>query len=98
MKKEKPKVGDECWFVEWPYELTYDSNGELDPCETKTKQKRVSTKEEAEKLAREMYPETLACGGWVEYWPARYEHYDDGDDPYPPHWEPCGKIEYYEAE
>ena len=41
--------------------------------------RQVATKEEAAKLAREVYPQTTNIFGVVEYWPATFVAYDEED-------------------
>lgn len=105
--KSQPRIGDEYWFVQWVYELAWvdgDSTSEYrevdrDNCKTRTR--RVASKEEAERLAKEVYPQTHNGFGFVEYWHARYEAYDDGygSGPYLPHWQATEEHpETYEGE
>jgi hypothetical protein len=103
----KPTIGEECWFVEWVYELTWvdgDSTSEyreVDRDNCKTRIRKVASKEEAERIAREVWPETHNAFGVVEYWHARYEAYDDDDGtgPYLPHWQATEEYsEVYEGE
>jgi hypothetical protein len=104
--KARPRLGDECWFVQWTYELVWidgDSTSEyreIDRDNCKERTRRVATKAEAERLAREVYPETVGVFGFVEYWHAVYEAYDDNDGtgPYLAHWEPTGDPATYEGE
>ena len=95
-QKKRPRVGDECWFVEWTYELVWVDGDdtsefrEIDRDNCKTHRRMVSTKEEAEKLARDVYPQTTNCFGFVEYWPATFTAYDEDDAEAFPHagfWE-----------
>lgn len=106
-QKTRPLIGDECWFVQWTYELAWVGGDdtseyrEVDRDNCKTRTRRVATKEEAERLAKEVYPQTTTCFGFVEYWHARYEAYDDGDGsgPYLAHWQPTEEYpETYEGE
>lgn len=74
---------------------------EVDRDNCKTRTRRVASKEEAERLAKEVYPQTHNGFGFVEYWHARYEAYDDGDGsgPYLPHWQATEEHpETYEGE
>lgn len=83
--KTKPRVGDECWFVQWAYELAWvdgdstSADREVDRDECKEHTRRCETKKEAERIAKQVYPETINVFGFVEYWPARFEAYDDDD-------------------
>lgn len=104
-QKTQPRIGDECWFVQWTYELAWENDDdtseyrEVDRDNCKTRTRRVATKEEAKRLAKEVYPQTTNCFGFVEYWHARYEAYDDGDGPYLPHWQATEEYpETYEGE
>lgn len=106
-QKQRPRIGDECWFVEWVYELVWvdgDSTSEyreIDREACKTRTRRVATKEEAERLAKEVWPQTVDRFGIVEYWHAVYEAYDDDDGtgPYCHRWEPTSEWpEVYEGE
>lgn len=102
--QKRPKVGDECWFVEWVYELAWRAWGPgeqdrdliHDACKTRTRQ--VTTREEAERVAREVYPQTTNAFATVQYWPARFMPYDEDDAAAHPHagfWEATGEtIEY----
>lgn len=105
--KRQPRIGDECWIVEWVYQLAWvdgDSTSEhreVDRDNCKTRRRTVATKEDAERLAKEIWPQTHDAFGIVEYWQVRYEAYDDGDGsgPYLPHWEPVRAYgEIYEGE
>lgn len=106
-QKNRPHIGDECWFVEWTYELAWVNGDdtseyrEIDRDACKQHTRRVATREEAEKLAREVYPQTTNCFGFVEFWHARYEAYDDNDGsgPYLAHWQATADYpETYEGE
>jgi hypothetical protein len=100
-EKKRPRIGDECWFVEWCSKLAFDECGDVDRDNCKNTTRRVNTREEAEALAKEVWPRTKETSGIVEYWHARYEAYDDGDGsgPYLHHWEPTEEWpEVYEGE
>ncbi len=67
----------------------------------KVKCRRVASKEEAEELAREVYPQTTETYGVVEYWPATFVAYDDDDAESYPHagfWEATADAECYDGE
>lgn len=104
-QKVQPHIGDECWFVQWTYELVWvddDSVSEYreinrDKCKVRTR--KVPTKEHAERLAKAVWPETKNAFGFVEYWHARYEAYDDCDEPYLASWRPTAEhSEIYEGD
>ncbi len=106
-QKSRPRIGEECWFVKWVYELAWvdgDSTSEYrevdrDNCKAHTR--KVATEEEAKRLAKEVWPQTHNAFGIVEYWHARYEAYDDGDGsgPYLAHWQATAEYpETYEGE
>lgn len=100
-KTNRPRIGDECWWVEWCSALAFDSCGDVDRDNCETRQKRFTTKDEAEKFAREIYPVTTETFGVVEIWPARFEAYDDDDAELYPHvgrWEAIGDVEYFEGD
>ena len=105
MTTRRPRLGEESWFVEWVHELAWvdgdDSSEyrEVDRDLCKTRIRRVATREEAERMAREVWPETHKAYGVVAFWPARYEAYDDqdGEGPYCHRWEPTADEEYYEG-
>lgn len=96
--KKRPMIGDECWFVEWAYEPCFDGGGDIDPYNCKEHEQIVATKEEAEKVAHEVWPESCNVWGVVNYYPARFVPYDEDDALVYPHvgfWEPIGDtIEY----
>jgi hypothetical protein len=103
---KRPRVGDECWFVEWTYELFWidgDDTSEYreidrDRCKDRTRQ--VASKEDAERVAKEVWPETHDTFGVVEYWPARFIPYaeeDAADYPHAGFWETIGEVEVYEG-
>jgi hypothetical protein len=106
-KAAKPRVGDECWFVEWTYELAWvdgDDRSEdrvLDRDNCKTKTRRVASREDAEKVAREVWPQTHNTFGVVEFWSARFTAYDEDDAALYPcvgFWEATGEGEFYEGD
>lgn len=93
--------------MQWTYELAWvdgDSTSEyreVDRDECKEHIRRVETREEAERMAKQVYPETINVFGFVEYWPARFEAYDDEDAfryPTVGNWECIADPEYYEGE
>lgn len=102
--KKRPRVGDKCWFVEWCVELAFyddDPAGDLDHDNCKTTCRRVANREEAERLAREVYPQTVGTFGVVEYWPSEFVAYDEDDATRYPHagfWEATADPEFYEGE
>jgi hypothetical protein len=107
MTKQKSRVGDECWFVEWVYELVWVDGDdtseyrEIDRDNCKTRSRKVSTKEEAERLAREVWPQTHDAFGVVQYWPAQFVAYDEEDAGRYPHvgyWEATDEGECFEGE
>jgi hypothetical protein len=100
---KRPKIGDECWFVEWCIKKgmvddahpEYGGDYDLDVNHTR----RVATREEAEQVAREVYP--IDQYGAVSYWPARFKPYDEDDAAFYPHvgyWIETGDTEYYEGD
>jgi hypothetical protein len=102
-KTKRPKIGDECWFVRWCIKagLVDEDHPEYggDPDLDVTRTRRVDTREEAEAVAREVFP--LDQYGSVVYWPARFVPYDEDDaGPYPTvgFWEETGEDEHYEGE
>jgi hypothetical protein len=103
-QQPKPRIGDACWFVEWCIELAFCGGNQeygvdCDAC--KMACRRVGTKEEAERLAREVYPVTTKTFGVVGYWPAEFVPYDDDDAVRYPHvgrWNATADPEYYEGE
>lgn len=103
-QKTRPRVGDECWFVEWTYEMAFEGEGEYryvdrDNCKTRTR--KVATREEAERLAKEVWPQTVDCWGIVEYWPSQFVAYDEDDASLYPHagfWEATADSEIYEGD
>lgn len=103
----RPRVGDECWFVEWVYELAWvdgDSTSEyreIDRDECKTRSRKVATKGDAERLAKEVWPQTVNCFGIVDYWPSRFVAYDESDVIEFPHagfWEATDDGDVYEGD
>lgn len=99
---KRPRVGDECWLVEWCSELAfYDDSEDVDRDNCKMKVRRAACKEDAERIAREVYPATTTTFGGVEYYPARFVPYDEDDAALYPHagyWEETADSEYYEGE
>lgn len=105
--KPRPRVGDEAWFVEWTYELAWEDDDDsseyrtVDRDNCKTHCRRVATREEAERLARQVWPETRETFGVVEYWSAQFTAYDERDAAMYPHagfWESTGEGGVYEGE
>lgn len=102
--KQRPQVGDKCWLVEWCVELAFEDNNPengVDHDNCKLKRRQVATKEEAENLAKEVYPQTTNTFGVVEYWPAVFTAYDEGDAiryPFAGYWKRSGDYEFYEGE
>jgi hypothetical protein len=103
IKAKRPRVGDEAWLVEWCTKapLLDDAHPEYggDPDRNEYETRRADTREEAERLAREVYP--LEQMGAVRYWPARFTPYDDidaADYPHAGRWEETGDAEYYEGD
>jgi hypothetical protein len=99
----RPRVGDSCWFVEWCLEhgLVDPAHPEYgsDPDKDVTRCRRVETREEAERLATEVYP--IDASGFVRYWPAEFVAYDEADAHRHPHagfWQAAGDEEHYEGE
>jgi hypothetical protein len=99
----RPKVGDEAWFVEWCTKqgMVDEDHPEYgcEPDKNVMESRRVASKEEAERVAREVYP--LDQQGSVSYWPARFVAYDEDDAetyPHAGHWEATDDAEYYEGE
>lgn len=99
--KRRPLVGDECWFVEWCYELAFNECGDVERDLCKMRTRRAETKEEAERIAREVYPQTLNTFGVVDYWPSQFVAYDEADAARYPHagfWEATAEAESYDGE
>jgi hypothetical protein len=101
--KHKPRVGDTCWLVEWVTKLGLEDENHpeygCNPDKDKRSIRQVATKEEAERLAREVYPQDQY--GAVCYWPATFVAYDEDDTGRYPHagfWEASTDGEYYEGE
>jgi hypothetical protein len=99
----RPRVGDECWFVEWCVEIgwvdpahpEYGTEPDLDVRRTRM----VRTRKEAERLARKVYPEDQA--GTVAFWPATFVPYDAADARRYPHagyWRATADRDHYEGE
>jgi hypothetical protein len=102
-EKYRPRVGDERWFVEWCVKLgkadENDPDSEWDRDSDVYRSRAVATKEEAEKLAREVYP--MDQYGAVAYWPAEFVAYDEdhaADYPHVGFWEDTGDAEHYEGD
>ncbi len=98
--KPRPRVGDVCWFVEWCPELAFDESGDVDRDSCVNSIRRVATKEEAETLARKVWPQTQHAWGVVDYWPAEFVPYDEEDAaryPHVGHWEDTADAESYEG-
>jgi hypothetical protein len=96
---QRPKVGDECWYVRWCTVVVYDDAGcvDLEKCIMRTR--RVATKADAQRAAREVYP--LDRFGAVAYWPARFTPFDEKHAALFPHtgeWKDTAEEEYYEGE
>lgn len=104
LTQKRPRIGDECWFVEWCLELAFyddDPTGDVDRDRCKMIERRVATREDAEQLAREVYPVVTQTYGVVEYWPARFVPYSENDAADYPHvgyWDAIGNSEFYEGE
>lgn len=90
--KPRPRVGDTCWWVSWTYELAFEDDEQtvIDRDSCKERERKCATKEEAERVAKEVYPQTVGVFGFVEYWPATFVAYDADDAvtyPHAGHWE-----------
>lgn len=103
LKQNRPRIGDSCWFVEWCVKLGLvdDEHPEYgcNPDRNEMRQRRVNTREEAERLAREVYP--LDAYGAVPFWPATFMPYDDDDAVIYPNvgfWEATADADHYEGE
>jgi hypothetical protein len=97
----KPKVGDEAWFVEWVSELAFDECNDLDRDNCKRKTGKAATRDEAEKIAKDAWPEAETLLGYVEYWPSEFFPYDEEDAARYPHagyWNATGDVEVYEGD
>ncbi|MBV8094428.1 MAG: hypothetical protein JO110_14625 [Acetobacteraceae bacterium] len=92
----QPRVGDECWFVEWCVALAFDSVGDVDRDGCTMERRQVATEAEAEQLAREIWPQTHGIFGIVNYWPARFVAYEERY-PWAGYWQ-HGESKVYEGE
>jgi hypothetical protein len=100
-KSARFRVGDETWFIEWCPKLVFDENGDCDHDRCVDNVRKAATKEEAERIAREVYPETTNAFGVVSYYPARFVPYDEDDAAEYPHagfWDAIGETEHYEGD
>ena len=96
--KYRPRVGDVRWFVQWCDKLAFDSCGDVDRDNCRERTRMFTSREHAEKFAREVWPQTVDKFGIVEFWEAEFTAYDDGDGPYLGHWEPTSdRDEVYEG-
>lgn len=98
-EQRKPRVGDECWEVEWCTEIPLDKNGDavLDQCTMKDR--LFKTEAAAWKHAKKVYP--LDKFGSVAVTRKRFCPYDDADAaawPTMGFWETVGDPKHYEGE
>jgi hypothetical protein len=99
----RPRVGDSCWFVEWCSELAFygdDPNGDVDRDNCKMARRKAASREEAVRLAREVYRIATTTFGVVEFWPATFVAYDDDDAiayPHAGYWKADADPDYYEG-
>lgn len=104
----RPRVGDRRWIVEWTYELAWvdgdDSSEyrEIDRDNCKERCRMVLTREDAERVAREVWPQTHNAFGVVQYGEAEFVAYDENDAAMYPHvgyWEAINEYgEVYEGD
>lgn len=101
--KQRPRVGDTAWFVEWCVKMGMvdDAHPEYgcNPDKSVMRTRRAADREDAERIAREVYP--LDQTGAVAFWPATFVAYDEDDAalyPHAGHWEPDNDPEYYEGD
>ena len=101
--KQKPRVGDTCWFVRWCIKrgMVDEEHPEYggDPDKDVDRSARCETREEAERKAREVYP--LDQYGCVAYWPAEFVAYDEDDAVRYPHvgfWDATADPEVFDGE
>ena len=101
--KNKPRVGDEAWFVQWCVKIglededhpEYGSNPDLDVNRTR----KFATRDEAEAFARVIYPQDQR--GAVAYWRSVFVAYDEYDAliyPYAGYWETQEDSEWFEGD
>lgn len=84
------------WFVEWCSELAFYEDGSADRDSCKMRTRGFATREEAEKFAKEVWPQTHNTFGIVTYWEAEFTAYDEDDAARYPHagfWEAIGEHE-----
>lgn len=101
--KQKPRIGDTCWLVEWCSEAVLDEDGQFDHDATTNKEhtRRFASKAEAEQFAREVYPQTVGVFGVVSYHPVEFVPYAEEDaDLYPSvgYWKETADSEHYDGE
>jgi hypothetical protein len=99
--KNRPRVGDTCWMVEWCSALAFDEVGDVDRDNCTDVVRRVATMEEAEALARKVWPATTNTFGVVSYWPAEFVGFDELDAVRYPHagyWEATADAQCYEGD
>lgn len=89
-----PRNGDEAWLVEWVAELAFDANGDVDWNNCKEAEQLVATREQAEELARKVYPQTVGKTGCVHYRLMRFGSPWGG----PADWHRAGDTEEYAGE
>jgi len=102
--KQRPRVGDEAWFVEWCSKLAFyddDPSGDVDRDNCKMSRRKVATEAEARGAAEEVWPRTQETFGVVSIWPARFVPYDEDDADALPHagyWEVTDDPRHFSGE
>ena len=97
--KQRPRIGDEHWEVEWLAEIAIDENGDHDPDRSTYTFRYFKNESKARAFAREIYPQSKS--GAVRITPERFVPYDEGDALRFPHagfWEATADPEWYEGE
>lgn len=101
-KFPRPRVGDTGWFVEWCVKVgmvneDYSEYG-CDPDMDVLRTRRVSSKEEAERVAVVLWPDIEQNGRPISYWSATFVPYDEADASLYPHagfWECDQEFPFY---
>ena len=98
-KRSRPRVGDECWEVEWCEKCAHDENGDHDFDRDKMAYRSFDREVEAQAFAVEIFPKCQH--GNVAISPHRFEAYDDDDAiryPHAGHWECTADPYFFEGE
>jgi hypothetical protein len=98
-QRRRPRVGDECWEVEWCAGVPLDENGDADLDRADYRVCRFADRDAALAFAREIFPKDHF--GAVRITPERFEPYDELEAVAYPHagyWQAIGDSEFYEGE